>query len=436
MNLANKVLIGLGLGIAVGGVLNYLGSNGIMSADWINTYLFNGVFHVIGKLFFNALKMLVVPLVLFSLIPSIVGIGDIRLLGRVGTKTFALYIFTTAIAVTSAILIAELLGVGKGVELNIAATFEGKEAAKSFTDILIGIVPSNIVSALANSDMLAIIFFAIFFGIAALSILDEVKQLVSFTEQVNKVIMRMVEIVMLFAPYAVFCLVAKAIGELGIELVTQLARYFFVLLGILILHMLVTQMTMFKLLTRLSIKQLLSKMRATQLFAFGTSSSGATIPVTLRTVQQRLGVDRAISSFSIPFGATINMDGSAIMQGVATVFVANLMGFELGLSGYFVVVLTAILASIGTAAVPSVGLVMLTIIFDQVGLPVEPIGILLGVDRLLDMTRTAVNVTGDAVVTCIVAKSEGKLDEAVFNDPKAGEYDVHEIEDEIIHPQT
>jgi Na+/H+-dicarboxylate symporter len=268
--------------------------------------------------------------------------------------------------------------------------------------------------------MLSIIFFAIFFGIAMLSIAKESKELVALIEQINSVIMHMVTMVMYFAPIAVFCLVTKAIAELGIDLLGQLAGYVLVLLAALIFHVLVTQMIFLKVFTGLNIRLFLEKIRTAQLFAFSTSSSGATIPVTLQTVQERLGVDRSVSSFCVPFGATINMDGTAMMQGVATVFIANIYGIDLGLSEYLLVIVTAVLASIGTAAVPSVGLVMLTLVFSQVGLPVEGIAIILGVDRLLDMVRTAVNVSGDAVVTTIVAKSENCIDLDIFNDPQAG----------------
>ena len=188
----------------------------------------------------------------------------------------------------------------------------------------------------------------------------------------------------------------------------------------LVFHVFVTQMILLKAMTGLSVQMFLKKIYTAQLFAFSTSSSGATIPVTMRTVQHRMGVDRSIASFSVPFGATINMDGTAMMQGVATVFIANLYGVDLGLGGYLTVVLTAVLASIGTAAVPSVGLVMLTLVFAQVGLPVEAIAYIIGVDRIVDMTRTAVNVTGDAMVSTVVAKSENRIDLDVFNDPKAG----------------
>ena len=351
---------------------------------------------MIGTLFINSLKMLVVPLVLFSLIPGIIGIGDIRLLGRIGGKAFGLYMLTTAIAIATAIIFAVSFGIGEGLNVTADTDFVGKEST-SFAQVLINIIPSNPIAALANGDMLAIIFFSIFFGVALLSLAKESEALISIIEQINAVIMRMVGMVMFFAPYAVFCLVAKAVAELGLDLLSQLIGYFCVLVLALLFHAFVTQMVLLKTLSGLSVGMFIKKIRTAQLFAFSTSSSGATIPITLRTVQERFGVDRAVSSFSVPFGATINMDGTAMMQGAATVFVANLYGFDLGLAEYLTVILTAVLASIGTAAVPAVGIVMLTIVFDQVGLPIEALGIIFGVDRLLDMIRTAVNVTGDGV---------------------------------------
>ena len=430
MNLANKIAIALLLGIGVGLIINVFN---LASLTWVDNYLINGIFQVGGQWFINALKMLVVPLVLFSLIPGIVGIGDVRLLGKIGTKSLVLYIATTAIAIMTAITFAVVADIGTGANLTLDQAFEGRQAARTFSEIIIGIVPPNIFSSMANSDMLAIIFFSIFFGIALLIEIKKSKELFSIIEQVNGVVMRMVDIVMLFAPYAVFCLVAKVIAELGIDLVWKLAGYFIVIMFALLFHALVTQMAIFKVFTGLSINTFLKKVRTAQLFAFSTSSSGATIPVTLRTMQERFGVDRAVSSFSVPFGATINMDGTGMMQGVATVFIANLYGIELGLAGYTTVVVTAVLASIGTAAVPGVGLVMLTLVFSQVGLPLEAIGLILGIDRIIDMTRTAVNVTGDAVITSIVAKSEGKMDLDVYNDPNAGLVDDINIEgDDIV----
>jgi len=420
MTLTNKVLLGLVLGAVAGIIFNTLDN------AWINTYIVDGALYAGGKLFVNALKMLVVPLVIFSLIPGVFAIGDIRLLGKVGTKTVILYIATTAIAITTAVVVAAALGVGEGGTPPTEADFAGKSAGKGVIDILIGIVPTNIFNAFAQGDMLAVIFFSIFFGIAALSIKDQTKETIGFIEQMNKIVMQMVEMVMWFAPYAVFCLLGKAIADIGASAILEVGKYFFTVIFVLLFHAFVTQVFILKIFTGLNVGVFLKKIRNAQVFAFSTSSSGATIPVTLRTVQTRLGVDRAISSFSVPFGATINMDGTAIMQGVATVFIANLYGIDLGMAGYATVVVTAVLASIGTAAVPSVGLVMLTLVFQQVNLPVEAIGLIIGVDRLLDMTRTAVNVTGDTIVTSVVAKSEGKLDMDIFNDPEAGH--VEEIQ--------
>lgn len=417
MNLATKVLIGLILGAIVGLGINL---SGLAGNPWVDQNLVHGIFNVVGKLFVNALKMLVVPLVLFSLIPGILGIGDVNLLGRIGSKAVALYLLTTAVAITFAILFATAFSIGDGMTIPTEASFQVQEG-RSFSEVIIGIVPSNPIAALANGDMLAIIFFAIFFGIALLTIAKQAPQLVSFIEQVNQVIMQMVSMVMWFAPIAVFCLVSKALAELGIDLLLQLLEYFLVLAGALLFHMLVIQTLFLKLLTGLDVRMFLKKMRTAQLFAFSSSSSAATIPVTLRTVEKRMGVDNSVASFNVPFGATINMDGTAMMQGVATVFFANIYGIDLGLAGYLMVIVTAVLASIGTAAVPSAGIVMLTIVFGQVGLPIEHIGLILGVDRLLDMLRTSVNVTGDAMVSIVLGKSEGRFDESIYNDPNAGE---------------
>ncbi len=423
MSLANKVLVALGLGLLVGLIINI---SGIGDMPWIKEYVIDGLFKVGGGLFVNALKMLIVPLVLFSLIPGILGIGDIRLLGKIGTKSFALYVATTAIAITTAITLAALSGIGTGLDIPLEEAFQGKEATKSFTEILIGIVPPNVIKAMANGDMLAIIFFSIFFGIALLIEIKDSPDVVKFIDQMNRVVMRMIDMVMIFAPYAVFCLVGKAVAELGIDIVIQISGYFMVIIFALLFHAFVTQMIILKAFTGLDIGLFLKKIRNAQTFAFSTSSSGATIPITLRTVQERLGVDKSVSAFSVPFGATINMDGTAMMQGVATVFIANLYGVDFGITEYVTIVVTAVLASIGTAAVPSVGLVMLTLVFSQVGLPIEAIGYILGIDRIVDMTRTAVNVTGDTVVTTIVAKSEDRIDIDVFNDPNAGDFeDVH-----------
>lgn len=417
MSLTVKVLIGLLLGTVVGLLINLTGLNS--PGGFINEYIVNGLFHIIGKMFVNALKMLVVPLVLFSLICGVCGIGNIRTLGRVGSKAFGLYMMTTAIAIATAIFFAAITGIGKGMEATADANFTGKEAP-SLADVFINIIPSNPIAAMANGEMLQVIFFAILVGISILMLGKKAKSLVEGAELANEVMMKMVTLVMSVAPFAVFALIAKSMANLGLDLFVQLIGYVLVLVGVLLLHLFVTLMITLKIFSGLSPKIFLAKIRNAQLFAFSTASSNATIPVTLRTVTQRMGAGNSVASFTVPFGATINMDGTAMMQGVATVFIANIYGVDLGLSGYLTVIAMAVLASIGTAGVPGVGLIMLSMVFAQVGLPIEGIGLILGVDRLLDMIRTAVNVSGDAVVSTIVAKSEGKLDVDTFNDLDAG----------------
>ncbi len=415
MSLTVKVMIGMIAGLILGVIFNMIDS------DFINTHIVGGFFGMIGKMFVNALKMLVVPLVFFSLINGVTGIGDIRILGRVGGKSFVLYLTTTAIAIAVAILLATLVGPGQGFNMEGVDTsgVTGKEAP-SVWDVFAGIVPTNPVAAFANGDMLQVIFYTVILGVAVLMLGGRSKAFVEGCEYMNELMMKVVSIVMAFAPYGVFCLIAKTFTEQGIELFGPVLAYVLTLVAALFLHLFVTLMLMLKLFTGLNPFIFMQKMRPAQIFAFSTASSNATIPVTLRSVTERVGVDNSVASFCVPFGATINMDGTAIMQGVATVFLANVYGIDLGLGGYITVIAMAVLASIGTAGVPGVGLVMLTMVLSQVGLPIEGIALILGVDRLMDMIRTAVNITGDAVVSTIVAKGENKIDLAVFNDPNAG----------------
>ena len=348
---------------------------------------------------------------------------------------------TTAIAIATAIALASVFGIGDDLERTSGQVFAAREAPP-LADVIIGMVPSNPIHAMANGDMLPIIFFTILLGISILMVGEKANPAMQAAEIGNEIMMKMVTIIMAAAPYAVFCLIAKSIAELGIDLLVSLAGYVLVLLGALLTHLFVTLMILLKVLTGLSPRIFLKKMRNAQVFAFSTASSNATIPVTLRTVTERFGVNTSVASFTVPFGATINMDGTAIMQGVATVFIANVYGVELGMSGYLTVIFMSVLASIGTAGVPGVGLVMLSMVFAQVNLPVEGIGLLLGVDRLMDMFRTAVNVSGDAMVSTVVASSEGELDTTVFNDANAGvlhEREALHIEhadvEPRIHPQ-
>ncbi len=417
MTLTTKVLWAMFFGIVVGLIINLIGLNG--EGSFTSEYIIGGLFYIIGKMFITALKMLVVPLVFFSLLSGVLGIGDVRKLGSVGVKSFGLYILTTAIAIATAILLAIVIAPGSGANGITTASFSAKEAP-ALSDVFINIIPSNVISALSEGNMLQIIFFSILFGISLLMVGKKAQSIVEGIEIINEAMMNMVNIIMSIAPYAVFALLAKAIAELGLDLLMSLASYVIVLIVALMLHLFGTLMIILKLFSGLSPKLFLQKIRDAQVFAFSTASSNATIPVTLRCVTKKMGVDNSVASFTVPFGATINMDGTAIMQGVATVFIANVYGVELGIGGYLTVILMSVLASIGTAGVPGVGLIMLSMVFVQVGLPVEGIGLILGVDRLLDMIRTSVNITGDAVVTSVVAKSEGELDIEVFQNAQAG----------------
>ncbi len=415
-SISSKILIAMALGLLLGSVINVFFND----VTWVQGYLVDGLFYVIGAAFINALKMLVVPLVTFSLICGVCGIGDVSILGRIGVKAFVLYILTTGVAIVLALLIALIVAPGRGFERAATASSFTPTPAPPLTDVLINIVPSNPVNAFAEGNMLQIIFFVIVFAIAMLMCGDIGRELNQLAEKLNEVMMKVVTLVMDVAPVGVFFLMAKTFSEQGFGLIVPMIGYFSCVIAALLLHSFGTFSLLLIFFAKLHPLTFIKKMRPVHIFAFSTASSNATIPITLQAVEQRLGVNNATAAFTIPLGATVNMDGTAIMQGVATVFIANVYAINLGLADYITVVGMSILASIGTAGVPGVGLIMLAMVFNQVGLPVEGIGLILGVDRLLDMLRTVVNVTGDAVVTCIVARSENELDDSIFNNPEAG----------------
>jgi len=405
------------LGMLVGVILNILFSSTLISQpsiEWLHTNLVFGLFDTVGQIFIRSLKLLVVPLVLVSLICGVSSLGNNSRMGAVALKTVVLYLVTTAIAISLAILTAVIVQPGVGIDLALASEFVAKEAPP-LKQTLINIFPSNPVESMANGATLQIIVFALLFGFAVTKAGEQGQRIISFFNDLNAVIMKMVMMLMLIAPFGIFCLLAKLFADVGVGMIMSLGKYFLTVLFVLLLHSLGVYSLLLKFFTGLSVKTFLSKLRPALALAFSTASSGATMPVTMRTVEQRLGVSKSVSSFTVPLGATINMDGTAIMQGVATVFIAQAYNIGLTLEGYLAVVLTATLASIGTAAVPGVGLVMLVMVLNQVGLPVEGIGLIIGVDRLLDMTRTATNVTGDAMVTTVVANSEGLVDKTVFD---------------------
>ncbi|MGJ3243701.1 MAG: dicarboxylate/amino acid:cation symporter [Opitutales bacterium] len=409
LSLTGRILIAMALGAILGVAINLIGNEG-----WIRAWLTDGILEVVGRIFVAALKLLVVPLVFVSLVCGTAALDDIARLGRVGGKTLLLYLGTTAVAITLALTAAVLVKPGVGFQLDTDVTFEGKEAP-SLTETIVDIFPTNPVEAMAEGNMLQIIVFAILFGIAMTLSGDPGQRVLGIFRDLNAIIMKLVMILIELAPYGVFALIARTFGQEGFSAIAPLAKYFFLVLSVLILHAFLTYPLLLKGLGRLRPSRFIGKIRKAQIFAFSTASSNATIPVTMEVCEEELGVDKSVASFTVPLGATINMDGTAIMQGVATVFIAQAYTMGLGITDYLMVILTATLASIGTAGVPGVGLIMLSMVLTQVGLPVEGIGLVLGVDRLLDMVRTAVNITGDASISCIVANSEGKLDHERFN---------------------
>lgn len=410
--LTKRILIGLVAGLLTGILLNRIGPG----QAW-TLFLVDGVFFVVGQIFLASLKLLVVPLVLVSLACGTAALEDITKLGRIGGKTLGLYLTTTAIAISLAILAAILVGPGLGSDLASEVVEFSATEAPGLAQTLIDIFPDNPFKALSEGRMLQVIVFAILLGVAMTLAGEAGQDLLRVFESANAVIMKLVFLLMEIAPYGIFCLIAKVFFEQGPEAFGKLLAYFLCVLGVLILHATLTYPLLLVVFARVNPLPFFRKLRAPMTVAFSTASSGATLPVTLRTVKERLGVDSSIASFTVPLGATINMDGTAIMQGVATVFIAQVYGVEIGPSGYVTVVLTATLASIGTAGVPGVGTIMLAMVLRQMNLPVEGIALILGVDRLLDMTRTAVNITGDAAVSCVVARSEGKLDLEKFRAP-------------------
>ncbi len=410
IKLTKQILVAMVVGFSIGALIH--------GFDWsenafVGKFLVGGIFSLGGQIFIKTLKLLVVPLVFVSLVCGASSLAGGNNMGRIGLKTVALYLMTTAIAITLALTVANIINPGLGINMAEGMTFQAKEAPP-FTQVVLDIFPSNPVAAMAEGNMLQIIVFALLLGVALTRAGDAGLALKASFDRWNEVIMQLVMMLMLAAPVGVFCLMVTLGAQLGFGAIVDLLAYFLCVLLVLALHFLITYPTLIKLLVRVSPVLFYQHMAPVMAFAFSTASSGATLPVTLETVKKRIGVRNEIASFVVPVGATINMDGTAIMQGVATVFIAQAFNVDIGLTGYLMVILTATMASIGTAAVPGVGLITLALVLTQVGLPVEGIALIIGVDRLLDMTRTVVNVVGDATVSSVVARSEGQFEDEIF----------------------
>ena len=413
MGLTTKIFVALIVGAIFGVLLHYVVPSGHIK----DAILIEGVLYVIGQGFIKLMKMLVVPLVFCSLVCGSMSIGDTKKLGTVGVRTLAFYLATTALAVTVALTVGNILDPGVGLDMTAvqsnAAEVQTMEAT-SLTQTLLNIIPDNPIGSLASGNMLQIIVFALIVGIILAKLGERAETVSNFFNQFNDVMMEMTMMVMSLAPIGVFCLISRTFATIGFSAFVPLAKYMIGVLLALVIQCFVIYLGLLKVFTGLNPIKFIKNFFPVMAFAFSTATSNATIPMSIDTLAKKMGVSKKISSFTIPLGATINMDGTAIMQGVAVVFAAQAFGIELGLAEYITVIGTATLASIGTAGVPSVGLVTLTMVFNSVGLPVEAIGLIMGIDRILDMSRTAVNITGDAVCTTIVAKQNKALDVEVF----------------------
>ena len=406
MSLTSKILIGMFSGLLLGSFISFFG---LEANQFIKIYLIDGFLYIGGQVFISLLKLMVVPLVFFSLTSGVSSLDQNLSLGRIAGKTLGLYLTTTAIAITIGLTIAVLFNPGNNLDLETSISLSIPESP-NIKDILLGIIPSNPIKAMADGNMLQIIVFSILFGIAIRSLGDSVKIIKDAVNSITEIVLKLVMFIINIAPYGVFCLMSVLFAEKGLTVLGDLSFYFFIVVSALLLHGFLTYSLLLILFVKVNPLKFFNKIKSLMLFAFSTSSSNATIPVTLRTVIDNIGVNRKIASFTVPLGATINMDGTAIMQGVATVFIANAYSIDLLFVDYLMVILTATLASIGTAGVPGVGLIMLAMVLNQVGLPVEGIALIIGVDRLLDMLRTVVNVTGDSTVSTVVANSENQLE--------------------------
>jgi Na+/H+-dicarboxylate symporter len=416
-SLTTLILVALVAGIIFGLVVSFV----VPQGSPFDLYVTEGLFYVLGQWFIRLMQMLVIPLVFCSIVCGAMSMSDPKMLGKVGIGTILLYLATTALAVLIALGLAEAFKPGIGLDLSSVVMADTSSATSevSMAETLVNIIPTNIVSAMNSGAMLQVIFFALVLGFILGRLGKKVETVSRFFSQFNTVMMTMIDIILKVAPLGIFCLIARTFATLGIDGILPMAKFILTVYGGLFVQLLIVYMLLFVLITRLNPLRFLRKMLPVMLFAFSTSSSNATIPLNLETLERKCGVDEKVASFTIPLGATINMDGTAIMQGVAVIFIAQAFGIDLSLAALFTVVITAVTASIGTAGVPGVGTIMLAMVFSSIGLPAEGVAMIMGVDRILDMGRTAVNVTGDAVVTTCIASLTKTLDREIFRDEAA-----------------
>ena len=378
ISLSNWILIGMILGFLVGLFLNFFVSDHFIK----NIILIDNVFYLGGTLFIKLMKMLVVPLVFCSIVVGAASISDIRKIGTIGGRTILIYLITTALAVTIALGLGALIQPGAGLNMVASADVANVTLNQTMTDTILNMVPDNPFSSLASGDMLPVIIFGLLIGIILAKLKEEVSVVTRFFEQTNHIMMELTSLVMKFAPIGVFCLMAKTFAGLGFEGLLPLGKYIICVLIGLAIQAFIVYPSLLVAFTRLNPIRFFKKFVSVMFFAFSSSTSNATIPINMEKVSE-MGVSPEISSFTIPLGATINMDGTAIMQGCAVMFAAQAYGMDLTMAGLLTVIFTAVMASIGTAGVPSVGLVTLTMVFNSVGLPVQAIGIIFGITEII-----------------------------------------------------
>lgn len=401
LQLTSKIFIGLALGIILGIILQ---PNPDIATKYIKPF---------GTLFLNLIKLVIVPLVFSSLVVGACGMDDARKLGRIGGKTVAYYMLTTAFAVTIGLILANVTNVGGGFSIPVDATVE-IAAAPNVIDTLLNIIPSNPLKALVDGNMLQIIAFALIIGAGIIGIGEKGKVLFNFFDAFAEVMYKIIGVIMQFAPIGVFALITPVVAVNGPSVLLPLLKLIIVVYAGCILHAVFTYSTTVSLFAKVNPITFFKGIAPAMVFSFTTASSSGTLPITMKSAEENLGVSKSITSFVLPLGATINMDGTAIYQGICAIFIAQVYGIELSLTAQLTIILTATLASIGTAGVPGAGMIMLGMVLQSVGLPIEGIALIAGVDRVLDMMRTCVNVTGDAACATIVAATEGELDREVL----------------------
>ena len=404
MSFTKKIIVAMILGIITGVFLN------IFSYDTsLSNFIVINFFNMVSDLFISALKLVIIPLIFFSIVCGIISLSDDTSLSRLGIKTLSLYLITTIIAISLGLLFSSFIDYEPILLSNLEANVS-IDNIKTESNIF----PTNIFQSLSDGNIIHLLIFSVLIGIAASKVKDNAKTFINYFHEFNTVINELVKIIISFTPIAVYCILSKTFATQGLETLTPLMGYFFTVVFVLLIHFFITFSLLLKTFTNLNPKKFFINIKEVIVFTFSTSSSSASIPFTLKAATEKCGINKSISSFTIPLGATINMDGTAIMQGCATFFLASLYGIDLGMSEILTIVVTATIASIGTAGIPSAGIIMLTVIFTQIGIPLEGITLLLGVDRLLDMMRTSINVSGDLCISCIVASSENKIDETIY----------------------